>query len=123
MTIRTSFAPITDAEVTRVFASAFGHQCFVCRRQPWPVGLTYKNLSLCAPCAPLARQRELMNDTTQAEDAAGMSAIDRAGEYLASIDKFDLRDLSDAELQKFNAHFIAGFGDAMREQVSGQPPF
>lgn len=123
MTTTARFAPQSFEEVAHIFASSFGAQCFLCRRQPWPPGLTFKNLSVCAPCAPFAHQREKMNDTTQAEDDAGMRAIDRAGEYLASIGKFDLRDLTEAELRQFNANWLCAFSEAMREQASEQPPF
>lgn len=106
-----------------LLAAAGGAQCFICRRQPWPATLTYKNLSVCALCAPYARQGEIMNDVSEAEESAGMAAIDKAGEYLASIDKFDLRDLTDDQLKKFNAHFITGFSESLREHARSAPPF
>lgn len=123
--LRPKFEPCTMDEAGHILASAAGAECYVCRREPQK-DVTYKNLAVCARCVTLGLARESMsklNDTTDAEDLAGMAAIDRAGEYLASIDKFDLRDLSDAELKKFNAHFICGFADDMRERVSRQPPF
>lgn len=121
--LRYAFAPDSMEEAAHILASAGGAYCFVCRRDPWPAELRYKNLYVCAPCAGLARQRELMNDVTEKEAASGLAAIDRAGEYLASIGKFDLRDLTDAELAQFNAHFIAGLADEMRRLTSESPPF
>lgn len=123
--LRPKFEPATMEDVSHIAAAAAGVECFVCRREPQP-GLTYKHLAVCVQCAPLGLARESMitlNDTTDAEDAAGMAGIDRAGEYLASIGKFDLRELTEWELKQFNAHWLNGFSADMRERVSMQPPF
>lgn len=121
--IRHKFEPATMEEAEHILAAATGAYCFVCRRQPWPAHLTYKHLAVCAPCASAARQRELMNDVSEAEAAALSVGMDRAGEYLASISKFDLRDLSDAELAAFSAHMLCGYSEAMREAARNSPPF
>lgn len=110
-------------DAKHILAAAHGAYCIICRRQPWPAHLTYKNLAVCAPCAPAARQGEIMNDVTENEASAGMDAIDAAGSYMAALGKFDLRDLTDDELGEFNRHYIAAFGDSMRERARSSPPF
>ncbi len=117
------FEPETMDDVVTLMASAAGAQCFVCRRDPWPKDLRYKNLAICAPCAPAARQRELMNDVTDQEMLALRDGIDRGGEYLSTIGKFDLTELSTAESDKFAAHFLCGFSESMRERARDAPPF
>lgn len=110
-------------DAAHILNVAAGIQCFVCHREPTPRGLTFENLTVCAACAAVAPGRARMNDITDQEAAAGMDAVDRAGAYLASLDKFDLRDLDDTELAKFNAHFIAGFADSMRLRAGTVAPF
>lgn len=122
---RPKFAAETFDEAEHILAAAGGAECWVCKRHP-AANLTYKNLAVCLPCAGLGLARESMsklNDTTDAEERAGMAAIDRAGEYLASIGKFDLTTLTDWEMKQFNAHWLNGFSAAMREITSMQPPF
>jgi hypothetical protein len=111
-------------EVERALSAAAGATCFVCSREPLPKGLRYRDFTICAPCAPLAPAKAaFMNDTTPQEDAALSKGLDRAGEYLASIDKFDLRDLTDPELTTFSRHFLCGYSEAMRASLDGEAPF
>lgn len=122
--IRTTFDASSWTDVERTMAAAFGATCWVCRRSPWPRGLTFKNLTICAPCAPLARQREInMNDVDENERSALLDGVDRAGEYLGSIDTFDLRDLQGAELDTFLAHILCGYSESMRKRVGESAPF
>jgi hypothetical protein len=121
--IRTTFEAKSHDDVERLLASAFGATCWVCRRSPWPRGLTFKNLTICAECAPLAKQREVMNDVDDQERAALRVGFDRAGAYLESIQKFDLTELSEAEADTFLAHLLCGFSEAMRESTAASPPF
>jgi len=120
--IRHTFEAKSMDDAMHLLRAAQGAYCFVCRRSAWPKGLIYKNLAVCAPCAPFALARELMNDVDETEAAALRVGIDRAGEYLASIEKFDLRDLSDAELDAFSAHMLCGYSEAMSEAAKKSPP-
>lgn len=121
--IRHTLEPQTLDEAAHILRAASGAYCYVCRRQASPEHITWKHLTVCGAHAEIAPMRETMNDVTEQEEAAGMKAIDRAGEYLAGIGKFDLRDLSDEELKQFNAHFICGYSEAMSEAVRTAPPF
>ena len=121
--IRHSFEPKTMADAAHILRAAGGAYCFVCRREPTPKHLTYKHLTVCAKCAQSSRQRELMNDVSETEAASLRVGMDRAGEYLASINKFDLRDLSEKELDKFSAHMLCGYSEAMAEAARSAPPF
>lgn len=64
-----------------------------------------------------------MNDCTAEEDAALADGLDRAGNYLASVNKFDLRELSDKECREFSRHFLCGYSEAMRLRAAESPPF
>lgn len=110
-------------EVERALAAATGVTCFVCSRSPHPKGLRYHDFTICAACAPAAPGRHLMNDCTAEEDAALADGLDRAGNYLASVNKFDLRELSDKECREFSRHFLCGYSEAMRLRAAESPPF
>jgi hypothetical protein len=120
---RHSFEPQTLDEAAHIMRAAQGSYCYVCRREPAPKNLTYKHLAVCGRCASHAPMREAMNDVSETEAAALRVGMDRAGEYLASIGKFDLRDLSDAELDAFSAHMLCGYSEAMAEAARAAPPF
>lgn len=121
--IRHSFDPATLEEAAHMLRAAAGAYCFVCRREPLPKHVTYKNLTVCGNHASIAPGRVLMNDVSEREAEAGMAGMDRAGEYLASIGKFDLRDLTDKELHQFNAHWLCGYSERMSEMAAECPPF
>lgn len=110
-------------EAERALSAASGATCFVCARQPFPKGLRYHDFAICAPCAPAAPGRAHMNDTTADEDAGLADGLDRAGSYLASIDKFDLRDLSEKECREFSRNFLCGYAESMRQRSADSPPF
>lgn len=110
-------------EVERALAAGMGRTCFVCSREPRPKNLRYHDFAICAACATAAPGRFHMNDCTAEEDAALGDGLDRAGNYLASIDKFDLRELSETQLREFSRHFLCGYSEAMRARSADSPPF
>ena len=114
------------------FATREPTLCAVCRRHA--TGLGYaprqgaKAVWLCDDytCHQLGKRIYHMPKSTldAYEHGASIDAMDAAGSYLAEIEKFDMRELSDQELAEFRTRFVVGYEDAMRKKIlSGEAPF
>ena len=96
--------------------------CMTCLREATR-GLSYKSNPICARCAPYAGAGEMMlnfSDTeVEAIDAGGAAA----GEYLDTIGKTDLAELSPDQWQEFLGKFLDGYSTFMQEEAKRYPPF
>lgn len=58
------------------------------------------------------------HDLDHFEGAAVLDGVDAAGSYMAEINKFDLRDLSDVELSEFSRRFYVSTCKSLQSSLA-----
>jgi hypothetical protein len=101
-------------------------ECTICKRAA--VGLGVGDARdprwLCAECVLLAGDIREVRRLNVYEIAAIHEAGDVGGQYLETLNQFDLSELQPAQYQEFCKRVILGFGDSIRKQIrSGRAPF
>ena len=102
--------------------------CFVCRRRADGIGIgNEKRVGwMCSECASVGKVVYHMPD--REFDIYEQRAIERAGEkagdYLDTLGKTDLGNLTKTEWRLFLNTVVRAFGDAIRSEInSGKAPF
>lgn len=94
--------------------------CFICRREAFHF-LKYKGQSVCGTCAPFSSlgEKVITDCEVDALEHGGMAG----GEYLDSIGKTDLAELTEEQWGEFLGKVLEGYSDHMRGKVTEDPPF
>lgn len=100
--------------------------CWVCKRMSDGLGLGppdhdrwNKNPRwVCADCIPHGKEIRIVRNFDPYETRARADAGEKAGEFLDSIGKSDLGELTAEEWQRFLTTVIHEFGESLRTQVA-----
>src|SRR5205085_1548287 len=84
-----------------------GGPCFICAREAL-AGFTFKGKPVCITCAPHSLSGEVMLEFTDTEKEAIEAGGGDAGDYLDSLGKTDLADLTPEQWVKFLGVFLHG---------------